>query len=276
MSRLILCTGKYAKTPYFFSSLCVNVYCVEELCYLFTSNPFMIHTDIMSKELAEWLDQECELKELSHQLLQLFRKGSQASTFVLTILDYVNYCTDIEKKKIEAVLSGNAGLSEYARRKNQGDFLLKNRRYRMALTIYEDLSHELPDTESALKPLLYHNMGVTYAHFFLFELAAKFFKRAYDMAGKEESGMQYLLAMRLHLREEAYIAFIAEHAEYHELSLKVERQLKLTEGLQEESEQSRMLSALKIYKDEGNVVSYYEEIDKVISDLKDDYRLHVE
>lgn len=236
----------------------------------------MIHTDIMSKELAEWLDQECELKELSHQLLQLFRKGSQASTFVLTILDYVNYCTDIEKKKIEAVLSGNAGLSEYARRKNQGDFLLKNRRYRMALTIYEDLSHELPDTESALKPLLYHNMGVTYAHFFLFELAAKFFKRAYDMAGKEESGMQYLLAMRLHLREEAYIAFIAEHAEYHELSLKVERQLKLTEGLQEESEQSRMLSALKIYKDEGNVVSYYEEIDKVISDLKDDYRLHVE
>ena len=88
--------------------------------------------------------------------------------------------------------------------------------------------------------------------------------------------MQYLLAMRLHLREEAYIAFIAEHAEYHELSLKVERQLKLTEGLQEESEQSRMLSALKIYKDEGNVVSYYEEIDKVISDLKDDYRLHVE
>ena len=178
MSRLILCTGKYAKTPYFFSSLCVNVYCVEELCYLFTSNPFMIHTDIMSKELAEWLDQECELKELSHQLLQLFRKGSQASTFVLTILDYVNYCTDIEKKKIEAVLSGNAGLSEYARRKNQGDFLLKNRRYRMALTIYEDLSHELPDTESALKPLLYHNMGVTYAHFFLFELAAKFFKRA--------------------------------------------------------------------------------------------------
>ena len=33
-----------------------------------------------------------------------------------------------------------------------------------------------------------------------------------------------------------------------------------------------MLSALKIYKDEGNVASYYEEIDKIISGKKDAYR----
>lgn len=33
-----------------------------------------------------------------------------------------------------------------------------------------------------------------------------------------------------------------------------------------------MLSALEIYKDEGNVASYYDEIDKIISEKKDEYR----
>ena len=33
-----------------------------------------------------------------------------------------------------------------------------------------------------------------------------------------------------------------------------------------------MLDALKFYKEEGNVASYYEEIDKIISKKKDEYR----
>lgn len=272
MSRVLLCTGKYAKTPYRFKSLCINIYCVEELCYLFASNPFMIHNDIMDRELAQWLDEQCGLPDLSHQLLQLFRKGSQPSLFVSTILDYVNCCTEKEKKKIEEVLSDNAGLNDYARQKKQGDYLLKNHRYRLALETYENLCIELPETESALKPALYHNMGVAYAGFFAFETAAKYFKRAYDMSGKEESGVQYLTALRLHLRENAYIAFIAEHGEYHNMSLKVEKELTAAAGMLEASEESRMLSALKIYKDEGNVASYYEEIDKVIAGLKEEYR----
>lgn len=276
MSRVLLCTGKYAQKPYRFSSLGVNVYCVEELCYLFASNPFMINAGVMDKALAEWIDQECGLTELSHQLLLLFRKGSQASSFVGTILDYVNYCPAEDKKKIEDVLAGSAGLNEYEKRKQQGDYLLQNKRYLMAVEVYEGLCLELPETESALKPALYHNMGVAYAGFFLFEAAAKYFKRAYDMTGNEESGLQYLTAMRLHLREEAYVAFVAEHPEYHDLSLKIEKQLTTARGMLEASEENRMLSALGIYKEEGNVASYYEEIDKIIADLKDGYRKLVE
>lgn len=99
MGRMLLCMGKYAKNPYHFESLCVNVYCVEELCWLFASNPFMITRDIMDRNLAVWLDTECGLAELGHQLLNLFNRGIQPGIFVGTILDYVNYCTPEEKKK---------------------------------------------------------------------------------------------------------------------------------------------------------------------------------
>ena len=272
MGRILLCTGKYAKNPYYFENVCVNVYCVEELCYLFASNPFMIDESVMDKELVKWLDQECGLGELSHQLLNLLHRGSTPGIFVNTIMSYVNYCVSEEIKKIDEVLQSNVGLNDYEKQKKQADFLLKNCRYKLAIEEYENLSRQLPDTESALRPSIYHNMGVAYTGMFMFEMAARSFKRAYDMTGEEESGVEFLSAQRLHLQEEAYISFIAEHGEYYNLSLQVEKRLKAAREEFEASQENRMLTALKIYKDEGNVASYYEEIDKIISKQKDAYR----
>ncbi len=276
MGRMILCTGKYAKNPYYLENACTNVYCVEELCYLFASNPFIINGDIMDKKLARWLDEECGLSELGHQLLGLFNRGSQAGTFVGMILDYVNYCTPREKKKIEEILQSNVGLTDYEKKKKQADFLLKNRKLGQALEEYDNLCRELPDTESGLKPSIYHNMGTAYAGLFEFEMAAKYFKRAYDMSGEQESGIQYLTAQRLYLHENSYISFMAEHGEYLELSLLVEKRFEAAKGGFEAGQDNRMLTALKIYKEEGNVASYYEDIDKIISRKKEEYREMVE
>lgn len=272
MGRILLCTGKYAKSPYRFENVCMNIYCIEELCYLFASNPFMIDQNVMDKKLAWWIDQECGLKELSHQLLNLLGKGCQPSVFVGTIMSYVNYCAPEEMKRIDEVLQSNVGLNDYERQKKQADFLLKNHRYRLALEEYDSLCRQLPDTESALKPSIYHNMGVAYTGTFMFEMAARYFKRAYDMTGDEKTGIEFLAAQRLCLNEDAYIAYIAEHGEYYNLSLQVEKRLKAAKEEFEASEECRMLTALEIYKDEGNVASYYEEIDKIISRQKDEYR----
>ena len=271
LGRVLLCVGRYAKTPYHFNSVCVNVYCVEELCYLFASNPFMIDGAVMDKELAKWLDEECGLSELSHQLLTLFQRGCQPGIFVSTILDYVNYCTPKEKARIEEILQGSAGLNDYERQKKQADFLMKNHRYQMAVHEYERLIRELPETENGLKPSVYHNIGVAYAGFFQFDMAAKYFKKAYEMTGDAESGTAYLAAKRMFLHEEAYISFIAENGKYHELSMEVERRLSNAKGDFEASRENRMLTALKIYKDEGNVSSYYDEMDKIILNLKNEY-----
>ena len=68
VSRVLICTGKYANEPYHLEKVCVNVYCVEELCYLFANNPFMINTEIMDKHLPEWLREQCGLPELADRL----------------------------------------------------------------------------------------------------------------------------------------------------------------------------------------------------------------
>ncbi|CDF08030.1 putative uncharacterized protein [Firmicutes bacterium CAG:95] len=153
---------------------------------------------------------------------------------------------------------------------------MQNNRHLMALREYEDLNRELPDTENALRPAIYHNMGYAYAGLFMFDIAAKYYKRAYEMSKDEESGVQYLSSLRSYLSEEEYIRFIAEHSEYHELSLELEKKITAAKGEFEASRENRMLSALKIYKEEGNVASYYEEIDKIIYRLKEDYLQLVE
>ena len=272
MGRMLLCMGKYAKNPYHFESLCVNVYCVEELCWLFASNPFMITRDIMDRNLAVWLDTECGLAELGHQLLNLFNRGIQPGIFVGTILDYVNYCTPEEKKKIEDVVQSNAGLTDYERLKKQADFLLKNHRCQMALDEYDQLCRQLPESESALKPSIFHNMGTAYGELFQFGMAAKYFMRAYEMTGNKASGLQYLAAQRLGMAEGDYVAFIAEHGELHGLSLELEKLFEGAKGKFEASQESRMLTALKIYKDEGSETSYLKEIDRIISKKKNEYR----
>ena len=258
MGRVLLCTGKYAKKPYCFENVCVNVYCVEEVCFLFASNPFMIDQSVMREELAQWLDNECGLTDLSHQLLNILGKGSQPGIFVNTIMSYVNYCSDVEVKKIDQVLQGNVGLNDFERQKKQADFLLKNRRYMLAIEEYDALCRRLPDTESSLKPVIYHNMGTAYAGIFMFGMAARYFKKAYDMMKNEESGIEFLTAQRLYLSEDAYIAFIGEHGEYYNLSMQVEKRLTAAREEFEASQENRMLTALKIYKDEGNAASYYE------------------
>lgn len=59
------------------------------------------------------------------------------------------------------------------------------------------------------------------------------------------------------------------------MSMKVEKLYEMARGQFEATRENRMLSALKIYRDEGNTGSYYEEIDKIIARLKDDYRASV-
>ena len=118
-------------------------------------------------------------------------------------------------------------------------------------------------------------MGVAYSHLFQFESAAKYLKKAYELSGREESGIQYLSAVRNQLSEGEYISFIADNGQYYELSLKVEKLYEAARGQFEATRENRMLSALKIYRDEGNTASYYEEIDKIISEMKDKYRENV-
>lgn len=266
-----MCVGKYAETPYYFNSVCMNVYCVEEICYLFALNPFMISDEIMLPPFINWLSDECGLPDLTLRLNHALSMKCRISEYVNIILNYVNYCTPDEIEQITDTLKTNAGLSNLERKKQQADYLLKNKHYEAAVEEYEALLNLLPEIETSLKPLIYHNIGYAYSRLFMFEIAARYFKRAFEISGMSESGIQYLGALRMYMTDEEYLSMLSSRPEYGNLSLMLEKQVKSVLDSFEGSQESIMLNALKIYKEEGNVSSYYSEIDQIITDLKEGY-----
>lgn len=271
MSKLRICTGELASEPFFLPQACINIYSIEELCYLLALNPFIITNDLIDERLVDWIEEQCMLPDLSAKLRPLFRKGSQIGDFVNLIMDYVNFCDQNERDVINDTLRNNSGLNDLERKKRQADYLLKNGKYEAAIDEYESLLSKLPEVDQSLRPAVYQNMGYTYAKLFMFDIAAKYYKRAYEMTGNIEIGTMYLSATRLFLSDEKYLRLMSEHGELHEASLALEKKIKSVLGDFEGSRESIMLNVLNMYKDDGNIASYYEEIDKVIADMKADY-----
>ena len=277
MSRIILGTGMYADSPFYVEKFYVNLYSVEELCYLFVEKAELLDQDIMQRELVRWLDEQCGLNQLAHTLYSLLNQNGSTAAFVGTILEYVNLYPEEITALTEQTIRNNEGLNPYERGKAKADYMLQNRKYYTALKQYYSLLERIPDTDSRLRAGVLHNMGVSCAKLFMFRQAADRFLQAYETDGNEESLELYLAALRMHYDDKDYVNYIAGHPEYHNVSLKVERQMDRAYGQFEGTDENRMLFTLQVFKEEGNGtvgsdVQYYQEIEKLTTGLKESYR----
>ncbi|MBQ6806641.1 MAG: hypothetical protein IJO97_04335 [Lachnospiraceae bacterium] len=277
MSSIIMGTGNYAETPYFFEKTYVNLYSVEELCYCLVENAELLDQDIVNEKLARWLDEQCDLSQLAHALYSLVNQKGSPSAYVGMILEYVGLYSAEEVVRIENVIKNNAGLSPYEKQKAKADYMLQNKRYVIAMEQYDALLAQLPEKEIELRGNVKHNLGVANAKLFMFEHAAEEFMEAYRISGNAESLRQHLMARRMYSKDKDYIAYIAQNPNYHEVSLQVERLVEQAKGQFDATEENRMLFTLQVCKEEGsstagNTVPYYREIEKLTNSLKEAYR----
>lgn len=277
MSRIILGTGRYADSPFYVEKFYVNLYSVEELCYLLVEKAELLDQDIMQRELVRWLDEQCGLNQLAHTLYSLLNQNGSTAAFVGTILEYVNLYPAETTSQTEQIIRNNEGLNPYERGKAKADYMLQSRKYYTALKQYYSLLGQIPETENLLRAGIMHNMGVTCAKLFMFRQAADCFLQAYETDGNEDSLELYLAALRMHYDDKDYVNYIAGHPEYHNVSLKVERQMDRAYGQFEGTDENRMLFTLQVFKEEGNGtagsdVQYYQEIEKLTTGLKESYR----
>ncbi len=276
-SQVILGTGRRAEKPYYMERFYVNLYSVEELCFLLVDRAELLDGEIIQRGMIRWLDEECGLGDLAHELDALINRKGSTAAYVGAVLEYVAlYPADVIERT-EEIVRGNEGLSPYERQKAKADYLLGEKRYLAALQQYQTLAHTVPDHEKLLLAKLYHNMGVACAGMFLYGQAADWFRKAYETDGRREGLTMYLAALRMGQQEKAYIEYIAEHPGYHDLSLEVERMVKRAEGSFEGTDENRMLVTYQVMKDEGagalgSSTPYYEEMEKLTAGLKNSYR----
>lgn len=275
MTQLILSVGRYTSNPYCFEKLDIRVYCVEELCYVLKENAFLIDRDIMSKKLADWLDEECGASDLARQLYPLINQKGAVSTFVAVIMEYVGLYKKDTIAEVERMIRSGANLSDIEKRKAKIDYYVNSKRYMEAMAQYDRLLQEISPGESIINAAIYHNYGVALCGLFLFEQAAKYFKKAYEISGYDEYMDDCLAAVRMSMNDETYVSYMAEKPEQYERSLVLERKINDILDEWEQSLDYKKLVDLEDWKDRSENAIYYEELELLICGLKEKYRKHV-
>lgn len=272
-NRVLMCTGSVAKNPYYFSKVFVNVYSIEELCYVMYENAFMLDRDVVDYKLVEWIDRECELKQLAKDLYSMVNQGVMTVSFVSYILEYVGYYGPDEIAKVENILKSNVSMSVYEKWKSKADFLFENRHYILALSEYEHILENLPEDEVELMSRIYNNMGVTYMMLYLYGSAYECFEHSYEANGNETAYSHMLKAKRLELNEDEYIRFVTSREGAYVPGVSIESELEQIKTDFDGSEAALHMKELFDLKLQQREVSrYYEEIGTMTEQLKRDYR----
>ncbi|MCL2051648.1 MAG: hypothetical protein FWG91_07990 [Lachnospiraceae bacterium] len=275
----LLAVGQRAETPYTFNRLLLSIYSVEELCYLFKTNPFILDDKILDRKLINWLEKSCHLKELAAKLSLILKKSKNAEEFVMAIIEYTGYLQPDEISRIRTVFQGNIGVNDYEKEVSRADFLLNSGKYQMAILEYGRILLNVPYGERLISGRIYHNRGVALARLFLFAQAKESFLKAYELNNSPESGRAYLLSVRLSVDEIEYIRFIAAPAppiiSLSDLSLEVEHIYNQAVSVYNETEEKLLLDELILDKEMGDGNSYKEKIEKFCLGAQKKYRTAV-
>ena len=275
MSKLILCQGAYATTPYWIDRSELHVFSIEELCYYIKENVILLDQDFMRIELAEWIEEECKLPELGQRLATHIRQKAEFSVCIKGLLQDAKYCTEEEIAEIIHQMDENARMNTWEKRKNRIDFLYKSGKYMTALREYDQLKKELGTEDMELSAKISNNIGAVYAHFYNFQMAAEQYLEAYQKDEQEDYFFAYLAAKRMMLSEQGYIDFVAQEVQHYDISLQLEKTIENLNGLWEESEEKHTLDGLKDCRNSQHMGEYYETVEQLSNQWKDSYRMHV-
>lgn len=284
--RISVCVGEYAKTPYRIPGLEIEVRSMEELSYCIRENAFLLDAAFMSDGLLDWIEKECGLKELAKKLHPLVHRKGTLSEFASAILEYVGFYDGEKIQETIRLLKQGAGLSRIEKRKNQIDYLVKNKRYRPGIRGYDELlekwqeqrerqeegaSEQSPAARAFLAGI-WHNKGVAFAGMMLYDRAAECFLQAYELDRQEEDCMDYLAARRMGLTEGEYVSFAAEHKEMYRSTLELEKRME--QYLQEWETQPDYLRLyhMQEIRDGGDRQRYHEDSERMVRALKESYR----
>lgn len=273
MGKVYACVGRYAVSPYTIKKACINIYCIEELCYYIKTNAFFVDDDFFEPELYRWIDEECELTALSKELKQKARTERKIEMVVRHLFVSVGYCTEEETMETERLLAANRGMPGRQKLKLRADFLLKNDKFAMAMSTYEDLLPSLDENrDRALIASVYHNLGVIYAKMFLFSEAAEYFEKAYELDGQQEHMVAKLSAYRMMYSEDRYLKKISEMGDVYTATSVLENRLEAINKEYENSDEYKMVQSLKELRSSGSAIEFDNQKHHRLEYFKESYR----
>lgn len=267
---VLLCSGRYAKNPYYGNVEGIMLYSVEELCYYIYHNAYLLDDSFFDENLFSFIEQELDLKELADVLRQVSGKENSFIECIEVLIRNTGYYEREELEELKQTLGENVNMSVLEKRKIRADLYLNKKKYAVAADEYEILLKDVDPADKRMRAKLYHNLGVCATGKFMFQKAADYFKCAYDTYANTESYVQYLTALKLGSTNTDYLNFLSEHPESYEDSLEVENRMKHANRKWQDDENHVMLN--KMLQEDSKSEGYYEALEEFIESQKREYR----
>lgn len=273
MSKLILCKGKLSKNPYYIVGLGMNVYSIEELCYYFVKDAYILDNDIMDLGLCDFIADELELTEIAEALRSLILRGASLGQFVTSLLEMTGYLEEEELLSIKQVLVDNASLSFAMKRKKRADNLLEAKKFTRAIDEYRYMLNRMKKSEDPeMYSLILHNTGVAYARLFMYDKASYYFKEATALNDDKEILIHYLQSLRMTMKKDAYERFVLRMGYPDSIIRETEERLSLARSEKSDSEYAKEIEEIRELRSDGHISEYYNRIDETLVKWKLEYR----
>lgn len=273
MSKLILCKGKLSKNPYYIVGLGMNVYSIEELCYYFVKDAYILDNDIMDLGLCDFIADELELTEIAEALRSLMLRGASLGQFVTSLLEMTGYLEEEELLSIKQVLVDNASLSFAMKRKKRADNLLEAKKFTRAIDEYRYMLNRMKKSEDPeMYSLILHNTGVAYARLFMYDKASYYFKEATALNDDKEILIHYLQSLRMTMKKDAYERFVLRMGYPDSIIREAEERLSLARSEKSDSEYAKEIEEIRELRSDGHISEYYNRIDETLVKWKLEYR----
>ena len=151
MSGYILCQVKRAKLPYYIENISTNIYSIEELCFYFYHNIYLLDSTILNEELCFWIRDQLGLKNLADNLYKhLDDDDMKVGDFILPVFKEINYLSLEEFRKLNQQIQQLAKEPEVLRQKRKGDYLMEHGKYVNAIKVYQKALRQETEDEAAV------------------------------------------------------------------------------------------------------------------------------
>ena len=231
MGSLILCHKKKAKHPYEIVRVHMHIYTIEELCYYFCNNLYLIDYTLVNQKLCDWLDEELNLYELADELRALLDNNAPMEQFLLTVLSHSYIYSAAEITKIQNVLEHLKNQNEVEKEKYKADNLMKSGEYASAILVYQSIVNKEWDESvgSEFYGNVYGCLGAAYGRMFLYEEAAGMYEKGFNVC--QDTGMlkAYLYCCYRYMPEVEYVKMLSREPVYLSLDSLLKEELRKAE-----------------------------------------------
>lgn len=182
MGELLLCNHPIAAMPYYVEAISLNIYSLEELCYVIEHHTFLLEEGFFEEELLLWIERELGAKNLAEELRLALQKEAGVIKLVEMILNetgYLNYMTSLD---VISQIREMQHKTVFERRKIRADRYVENKKYISALLEYRRILQMEEDCREnpVMCGSIWHNQGTVFARLFLFREAKECFEKAYQ------------------------------------------------------------------------------------------------